>query len=69
MPDRPYEARPEGPGELPDARAITVRFARGDREAFAVFYDATFDDALADASRLTGRDEHFCLDTVQDAYL
>ncbi|MEO1279683.1 MAG: sigma-70 family RNA polymerase sigma factor, partial [Planctomycetota bacterium] len=64
-----YEARPEGPGELPDARAITVRFARGDREAFAVFYDATFDDALADASRLTGRDEHFCLDTVQDAYL
>lgn len=46
-----------------------MRFARGDREAFAVFYEATFDDSLADARRLTGRDEHFCLDAVQDAYV
>ncbi len=59
-----------GPGApLPDARAITVRFARGDQDAFAVFYEATFDDALADARRLTGRDESFCLDAVQDAYV
>lgn len=34
-----------------------------------MFYEATFDDALADARRLTGRDEAFCLDAVQDAYL
>jgi len=46
-----------------------MRFARGDRDAFAMFYEATFDDALADAHRLTGRDEHFCLDAVQDAYV
>jgi RNA polymerase sigma factor (sigma-70 family) len=64
-----------GPGaDLPDARAITVRsitsrMARGDQEAFAVFYEATFDNAVADAHRLTGRDESFCLDAVQDAYL
>ena len=59
-----------GPGaRLPDARAITVRLAKGDQEAFAVFYEATFDNAVADARRLTGRDEHFCLDAVQDAYL
>ncbi|OAB63587.1 hypothetical protein AY599_11485 [Leptolyngbya valderiana BDU 20041] len=59
----------DGPGELPDARAITTRFARGDQDAFAVFYEATFDDALADARRLTGKDESFCLDAVQDAYV
>lgn len=64
-----------GPGaRLPDARAITARaitsrMARGDQEAFAVFYEATFDDAVADAHRLTGKDENFCLDAVQDAYL
>lgn len=34
-----------------------------------MFYEATFDDALADARRLTGRDEAFCLDAVQDAYM
>lgn len=59
-----------GPGaKLPDARAITVRLARGDQDAFAVFYEATFDNAVADAHHLTGRDEAFCLDAVQDAYL
>lgn len=58
-----------GPDALPDARAVTTRFARGDQEAFAMFYEATFENALADARRLTGRDEHFCLDAVQDAYL
>lgn len=59
-----------GPGaRLPDARAITARLARGDQEAFAVFYEATFDDAVSDAHRLTGKDESFCLDSVQDAYL
>lgn len=34
-----------------------------------MFYEATFDNALADARRLTGRDEAFCLDAVQEAYL
>lgn len=70
MPPTAAADQPDGPGAtLPDARAVTTRFARGDREAFAVFYGATFDDALADARRLTGRDEAFCLDAVQDAYL
>lgn len=70
MSDHDRTDQSDGPGaSLPDARAITVRFARGDQDAFAVFYEATFDDALADARRLTGRDESFCLDAVQDAYL
>ena len=69
MPNHSLPRQFDGPGELPDARAITVRFARGDRDAFAVFYERTFDDALADARRLTGKDEAFCLDAVQDAYL
>lgn len=69
MPPIAQPHQPHGTDALPDARAITTRFARGDREAFAVFYKATFDDALADARRLTGRDEAFCLDAVQDAYL
>ena len=69
MPNHGHARQSDGPGELPDARAITMRFARGDRDAFAVFYERTFDDALADARRLTGKDEHFCLDAVQDAYL
>ncbi|MEQ8843906.1 MAG: sigma-70 family RNA polymerase sigma factor [Phycisphaerales bacterium] len=79
MPDHDHAHQSDGPGELPDARAvgvrednvrtITRRFARGDQDAFAMFYQATFDNALADARRLTGRDEAFCLDAVQDAYL
>lgn len=70
MPDHDRTDQSGGPGaSLPDARAITVRFARGDQDAFAVFYEATFDHALTDARRLTGRDEAFCLDAVQDAYL
>lgn len=69
MPPTAAADQPDGPDALPDARAVTTRFAMGDREAFAVFYEATFDDAQADARRLTGRDEAFCLDAVQDAYL
>ncbi|MFI4881521.1 MAG: RNA polymerase sigma factor [Phycisphaerales bacterium JB064] len=75
MPDTAPQDQLDGPdASLPDARAIDVRaltahFARGDQDAFAVFYERTFDDALADAKRLTGRDEAFCLDAVQDAYL
>ncbi len=70
MPPEATREKVTGPGaRLPDARAITVRLAKGDQEAFAVFYEATFDNAVADAHRLTGRDESFCLDAVQDAYL
>lgn len=79
MPDHDHAHQSDGPGALPDARAIgvrddnvrtlTARFARGDQDAFAMFYEATFDNALADARRLTGKDEAFCLDAVQDAYL
>ncbi|UYV11331.1 MAG: sigma-70 family RNA polymerase sigma factor [Phycisphaera sp.] len=70
MPPEAPREKVTGPGaRLPDARAITARLARGDQEAFAVFYEATFDNAVADAHRLTGKDESFCLDAVQDAYL
>lgn len=78
-PEAPRDAIASPGANHPDARAVgvrddnvrtlTARFARGDQEAFAMFYEATFNNALADARQLTGRDEAFCLDAVQDAYL
>jgi RNA polymerase sigma factor (sigma-70 family) len=49
--------------------ALTAAIASGDPEAFARFYDAWFDRALAEARRCTGRDDEFCLDVVQDAMM
>lgn len=55
---------------MPDETAIlTTAAASGDDGAFAALYRAWFDHALALAFRLTGRDESFCLDVVQDAML
>ncbi|QKK08214.1 MAG: hypothetical protein HND58_08515 [Planctomycetota bacterium] len=42
---------------------------RGDTAAFGTIYERWFDRALSAAHRLTGRDESFCLDVVQDAML
>jgi RNA polymerase sigma-70 factor (ECF subfamily) len=50
-------------------RADTRAIARGDRQAFARFYEAWFDRTYAAAKRLTGRDESFCLDVVQETML
>ena len=51
------------------ARRLTAGMARGDRAALAEFYRLWFDRAYAMARSLTGRDESFCLDVVQEAML
>ncbi len=52
-----------------DTAALTRAAARGDAESFSVLYERWFGRALTAAHRLTGRDEAFCLDVVQDAML
>ncbi len=52
-----------------DWSAITAGMANGDAECFQVFHDAIFDLMFREARRLLGRDEHTCLDIVQDALL
>ncbi len=51
------------------ARELTDGIVSGDDEAFTCFYETWFDRMYAEARRLTGRDESFCLDVVQDAML
>jgi RNA polymerase sigma factor (sigma-70 family) len=48
---------------------LTTAIARGDGDAFTVFFRERFDEMYADAKRATGRDESFCLDVVQDSML
>ena len=48
---------------------LTRAIASGDTGAFARFYRRWFDRMYAEASRLTGRDESFCLDVVQEAMM
>lgn len=55
--------------EADDTASLTRAAARGDEQAFAAIYERWFDRALAATHRLTGRDESFCLDVVQDAML
>jgi RNA polymerase sigma factor (sigma-70 family) len=50
-------------------RELTGAIASGDAEAFARFYREWFDRAYGHAKRMTGRDEAFCLDVVQDAMM
>ena len=71
-----HTAPPEPPplptiaAQTPDeTRALTTAIARGERRAFGVLYTRWFDHAYATARRLTGRDEAFCLDVVQEAML
>lgn len=52
-----------------DTDALTRAVARGDARAFGVLYERWFDRLHATAHRLTGRDEAFCLDVVQDCLL
>jgi len=52
-----------------DTAALTRAAARGDAASFATIYERWFGRALTAAHRLTGRDEAFCLDVVQDAML
>ena len=50
-------------------RELTAAIASGDPEAFARLYRRRFDELYAEARRVTGRDESFCLDIVQDAMI
>jgi RNA polymerase sigma factor (sigma-70 family) len=43
--------------------------ARGDEFAIGTLYELRFDHVYAAAQRATGRDEHFCLDVVQETFL
>ncbi len=52
-----------------DTAALTAAIAAGDADAFARFYRRWFDTMFRDARRVTGRDEAFCLDVVQDAMI
>lgn len=48
---------------------LTKAIASGNTEAFTFFYRSRFDSMYGEARRVTGRDEAFCLDVVQDAML
>ncbi len=50
-------------------RQLTAAIASGDSEAFARFFRERFDRMYAEARRVTGRNESFCLDVVQDAMI
>lgn len=52
-----------------EVRDLTSAIAAGDTVAFTRFFDEWFDSMYAEAVRVTGRDESFCLDVVQDAML
>jgi len=50
-------------------RELTAAIASGDTEAFACLYRERFDQMYAWARQATRRDEAFCLDAVQDAFV
>lgn len=52
-----------------DVAALTRAVGRGDTEALARLYREWFDPMYRAARRMTGRDEAFCLDVVQDSML
>ncbi len=54
---------------LTDVLTLTKAIRRGENAAFGEFYEAWFDRLYAKARRISGRDEGFCLDVVQDALL
>jgi RNA polymerase sigma factor (sigma-70 family) len=50
-------------------RTLTKAVASGDPEAFSRFYETWFDELYRMARHATKRDEHFCLDVVQDVMM
>ena len=50
-------------------RKLTAAIARGDPDAFTLFYERWFDRAYLLVRTFAQRDEAFCLDVVQDAML
>ncbi len=49
--------------------SLVEGIAKGDTAALGVFYEEWFDRAFDLTRTLTGRDESFCLDVVQDAMM
>lgn len=68
-PHEPATTTAVGAPRADDTETLTKAIARGDTRAFGVLYERWFDHAFATARRLTGRDEAFCLDVVQEAML
>ena len=55
---------------MPDeVERLTAAMAAGDAAAVEAFYRRYFDWMYAHAIRITGRDESFCLDVVQESVL
>lgn len=61
--------RPAPLPEPPVVRDLTARASRGDAEALGSLYEFWFEESLATARALTRRDDAFCLDAVQDAWI
>jgi RNA polymerase sigma-70 factor (ECF subfamily) len=62
------QGRPGG-GDDAAAKRLTAGIARGDPAALDEFYRAWFDRVFLLARSLTGRDESFCLDVVQEVMI
>lgn len=60
---------PDADPPTDDTPTLTAAMARGEPSAIDTFYRRHFDTMLAHAQQFTRRDEHFCLDVVQDATL
>ena len=56
--------------DLPsETRTRTAAIASGDTEAFALFFNEWFEWMGREAARLSGRDDAFCADIVQDSMM
>ncbi len=56
--------------ELPsETRVLTTAVASGDTEAFALFFNRWFEWMGRESARLSGRDDAFCADVVQDSMM
>jgi RNA polymerase sigma factor (sigma-70 family) len=65
---RPGVAGAGAPGARP-CLALARAAAAGDEAAIAELYESRFSVVLAAARRSSSRDEHFCLDVVQETFL
>ena len=57
------------PVDTGGTRALTERLARGDESALGELYERWFDRMVGMAMAATGRDESFCMDAAQDAFV
>lgn len=59
----------DGQGCEPAGACLASRIAKGDHASLDALYARWFDRGVALVRRLTGRDEAFCMDVVQEAFL